>query len=203
MTSFVVLRHQPRSVYVKLTDCDIEFLPPQPCRLHTRSGADRACPACDFLPGVLAVKPCTNQQAWSVNITCITDGSERSVRVRRTQLPLVCLKASTLHVLQGTTTDPGLIFHWAVPRKFRRDICWLAVNVALSRMRRLKSLRSIGMNNDTKAIMEAGPPKTLPAQFHKLFSEKEKQTALDVEAAMTALGWQAGAVEPCSKPGDA
>ena len=107
------LRHQPRSVYVKLTDCDIEFLPPRPCRLHTQTGADKTCPACDFLPGVLAVKPCTNQQAWSVNITCITDGNGRDVRGCRTQLPLVCLKASTLHVLQGTTTDPGLIFHWA------------------------------------------------------------------------------------------
>ena len=51
--------------------------------------------------------------------------------------------------------------------------------------------------------MEAGPPETLPAQFHKLFSEKEKQTALDAEAAMRAMGWQAGAVEPCSKPRDA
>ena len=50
--------------------------------------------------------------------------------------------------------------------------------------------------------MEAGPPDKLHAQFHKLFSEKEKQTALAAEAAMRALGWQAGVAEPCSKPGD-
>ena len=37
--------------------------------------------------------------------------------------------------------------------------------------------------------MEAGPPDTLPAQFRKLFDEKEKQTDLDADAAMTALGW--------------
>ena len=199
MSSFVVLRYQPRSVYWKLTDCDIQFLPPRPCRLHTLTGADKACTACNFLPGVLAVKPCTNQQAWSVNITCITDGNGRDVRVRRTQLPLVCLKASTLHVLQGTTTDPGLIFHWHFPRKLRRDMRWLAIYVALSRVRRLKSLRSIGLNNDIREIIEAGPPDTLPAQFHKLFSEKEKQTALDAEAAMKAMGWQAGGAEPSSK----
>ena len=122
MTSFVVLRHQPRAVYVKLSDCDIEFLLPRPCRLHNQTVADKACPACNFLPGVLAVKPCTNQQAWSVHITCITDGNDRDVRVYGTQLPLVCLNASTLHVIQGTPTDPGLIFHWAFPRKLRRDI---------------------------------------------------------------------------------
>jgi len=37
--------------------------------------------------------------------------------------------------------------------------------------------------------MEAGPPDTLPAQFSKLFDEKEKQTNLDADAAMKALGW--------------
>ena len=47
--------------------------------------------------------------------------------------------------------------------------------------------------------MEAGPPETLPAQFHKLFSEKETQTALDAEATMRAMGWQAGGAEPSSK----
>ena len=80
---------------------------------------------------------------------------------------------------------------------------WLAIYVALSRVRRLKSLRSIGLNNDIREIIEAGPPDTLPAQFHKLFSEKEKQTALDAEAAMKAMGWQAGGAEPSSKQGDA
>ena len=199
MNSFVVLRYQPRSVYVKLIDCEIEFLPPRPCRLHSLTGADKACTACNFLPGVLAIKPCTSQQTWSVNITCITDGNARDIRVKRTQLPLVCLKASTLHVLQGTTTDPGLIFHWFFPRKLRRDMRWLAIYVALSRVRRLKSLRSIGLNNDIRDIIEAGPPDTLPAQFHNLFSEKEKQIALDAEAAMKAMGWQAGGAEPSSK----
>ena len=61
--------------------------------------------------------------------------------------------------------------------------------VALSRVRRLKNLRSIGLNRDIRAVMEEGPPDTLPAQFHKLFSEKEAQTALDADAAMIALGW--------------
>ena len=50
-------------------------------------------------------------------------------------------------------------------------------------MRRLKNLRSIGLSQDIRAIMEEGPPDTLPAQFHKLFSEKEAQTASIASAA--------------------
>ena len=66
---------------------------------------------------------------------------------------------------------------------------WLARYVALSRVRRLKNLRSVGLNRDIRRVMEAGPPDSLPAQFHKLFHEKEAQTALDADAAMAALGW--------------
>ena len=111
------------------------------------------------------------------------------VKVIRKGLPLVCLKASTLHVLQGSTTDPGLIFHWVFPRRLQKPMRWLAIYVALSRVRRLKNLRSIGLNKDIRKIMEEGPPDSLPAQFHKLFNEKEAQTALGADAAMSALGW--------------
>ena len=66
---------------------------------------------------------------------------------------------------------------------------WLAIYVALSRVRRLKNLRSIGLSKDIRKIVEEGPPDLLLAQFHKLFNEKEAQTALDADAAMSALGW--------------
>ena len=66
---------------------------------------------------------------------------------------------------------------------------WLTIYVALSRVRRLKNLRSIGLSKDIQKIVEEGPPDPLPAQFHKLFHEKEAQTALDADAAMAALGW--------------
>ena len=66
---------------------------------------------------------------------------------------------------------------------------WLAIYVALSRVRRLKNLRSIGLNKDIRRVMEAGPPDSLPAQFDKLFHEEEAQTALDADAALAALGW--------------
>ena len=117
------------------------------------------------------------------------ESGARQAKVLRTQIPITTVKASTLHVLQGTTTDPGLIFHWCFPRLLRRDLRWLATYVALSRVRRLKNLRSVGLSKDIRAIMEEGPPNTLPAQFHRFFSEKEAQTVLDANAAMIALGW--------------
>ena len=66
---------------------------------------------------------------------------------------------------------------------------WLAIYGALSRVRRLKNLRSIGLTKAIREIIEEGPPDFLPAQFHKLFNEKEMQTVIDADAAMAALGW--------------
>ena len=185
----VALRRLPICVYVKLEESETEFLPPKPCILHSLIGADRACSECTFYPGVLAVKPYNNKVPWPLQITSLTEDGTRGTKVIRTQLPIMCVKSSTLRVLQGTTADLGLIFHWAFPRRFRRDMRWLAVYVALSRVRRLKNFRSVGLNSEVRMIMEAGPPDTLPAQFQKLFAEKEEQTAADAEAAMAALGW--------------
>ena len=189
VASVVVLRHQPLCVYLKLDDCDTEFLPPKPCSEHEVCGAERTCAACSFYPGVLAVKPCTNRKPWKMEVTVPNEDRCREVKVVRRGLPVVCVKASTLHVLQGTTADPGLIFHWVFPRRLTGPMRWLAIYVALSRVRRLKNLRSIGLNKEIRRVMEAGPPDSLPAQFQKLFHEKEAQTALDADAAMAALGW--------------
>jgi hypothetical protein len=189
VASVVLLRHQPLCLYLKLDDCDTEFLPPKPCSEHEVCEADRTCAACSFYPGVLAVKTCTNSRVWKMEVTVPNEDICREVKVVRRGLPVVCVKASTLHVLQGSTADPGLIFHWVFPRRLKGPMRWLAVYVALSRVRRLKNLRSIGLNKDIRRIMEAGPPDSLPAQFKRLFDEKEAQTALDADAAMAALGW--------------
>ena len=81
------------------------------------------------------------------------------------------------------------IRHCVFPRLLEKPMRWLAICVALSRVRRLKDLRSSGLNKDIRKIMEEGPPDSLPAQFHKLCNEKATQTALDADAAMAALGW--------------
>ena len=185
----MVLGHQPLCVYLKLDDCETASLPPKPCREHVVCGADRTCAACSLYPGLLAVKPCTNRQLWKKEVTVPNEVRRREVTIIRRGLPVVCVKASTLHVLQGTTADPGLIFHRKLPRHPTEPMRCLAIHVALSRARRLKNLRSIGLNKDIRRVMEARPPDSLPAQFQKLFHEKEAQTALDADAAMAALGW--------------
>ena len=123
VASVVVLRHQPLCVYVKLDDCSTEFLPPKPCNEHAVSGADRTCSACSFYPGVLAVKPCANKKPWTIEITVPNEDNGRQAKVIRRGLPIVCVKSSTLHVLQGSTADPGLIFHWVFPRLLKKEKC--------------------------------------------------------------------------------
>ncbi|CAK9022774.1 unnamed protein product [Durusdinium trenchii] len=165
--SFVVLRRFPEAIYVELQDVPQKFLPDEACLEHTPH-MDAECAACLRMRGVFLVRPFTNQQGWSLKVTIpgsLATGTEEeiSVKIRRTQIPLVTVKASTLHVLQGTTTDPGLIFHWRFPRRLQADMRWLAAYVALSRVRSLDRLRSVGLDNKNRAILEQGPPNTLPA----------------------------------------
>ena len=60
----------------------------------------------------------------------------------------------------------------------------LIVYVMLSRPRALASLKSVGLTDKIREVIEQGPPEELVATFHKLFDEKIKDTkALAVEAA--------------------
>ncbi len=104
-------------------------------------------------------------------------------------MPLTTAKASTLHVLQGSTANPGLIFQWKSPRPLTKEMRWLATYVALSRVEGLDKLRSIGLTNAVRAIIESGPPEGLPQQFDKLFGDKLKDTQIAADEAMRALGW--------------
>ena len=168
------------------------LIPQEPCVDHTPY-VQSDCQACARLRGMFVVRPYTNVRAWSVKVTlpCVhgTGEEEVSVKIRRTQMPLVTLKASTLHVLQGTTTDPGLIFHWRFPRRLQKDMRWLACYVALSRVRALQNLRSIGLDRRVREILEQGPPDTLPARFKQLFAEKEMETKKFAEVCLQKLGW--------------
>lgn len=191
--SFVVLRRFPEAIYVELQDVPQKFLPDEACLEHTPH-MDAECAACLRMRGVFLVRPFTNQQGWSLKVTIpgsLATGTEEeiSVKIRRTQIPLVTVKASTLHVLQGTTTDPGLIFHWRFPRRLQADMRWLAAYVALSRVRSLDRLRSVGLDNKIRAILEQGPPNTLPARFHVLFSDKESETQTFAKECLRLLRW--------------
>jgi hypothetical protein len=104
-------------------------------------------------------------------------------------MPLTTLLASSLYTLQGATAEPGLIFHWRFPRRMSKDMRWLVVYVALSRVPSLSQLRSIGLNSSIREIIEKGPPEGLPARFRELFGDKEKETVALAEAAIAELGW--------------
>ena len=124
---------------------------------------------------MVVVPPVTNAAPWSLEVETKELGVVR-VKIKRTQLPVVTVKASTLHVLQGTACDPGLIFHWDWPNRLMVEQKWLAVYVALSRVRDLNSLRSVGLGKKVRRIIEQGPPQDLVATFHQLFDEKITNT---------------------------
>ena len=53
---------------------------------------------------------------------------------------------------------------------------WLIVYVMLSRPRSLATLKSVGLTDKVRAIIEQGPPEELVATFHKLFDENIQKT---------------------------
>ena len=67
---------------------------------------------------------------------------------------------------------------------------WLAVYVALSRVRKLANFRSVGLTDKIRAVIEGGPPDTIPLQFEKYFAEKERRTKRDAARYMRNLGWK-------------
>ena len=102
---------------------------------------------------------------------------------------MTIITATTLHTLQGTTADPGLIYHWAFPRRVSKMLRWLSVYVALSRPRSLKQLRSIGLNDGIREIIEQGPPAGLLSRFEELFGSNIEATSVQASKVMQKLGW--------------
>ena len=111
------------------------------------------------------------------------------MKVRREQLALVVSDASTLYTLQGSTCNPGLIFHWRFPARLDKQMRWLAVYMVLSRVPTLSQLRSIGLDDKVKELINAGPPEGMLTRFRELFEEKTLATDKLAEEAMQELGW--------------
>ena len=118
-------------------------------------------------------------------------GSDRvyELRVQRRQIPITIKSASTLHTLQGTTTEPPLIFHWRFPRFFSEELRWLATYVALSRAPSFKQLISIGIPDSLRDIIEGGPPEGILSRFAAMFNEVEQETHLRASELLARLGW--------------
>ena len=193
-SSVVVLQYMPRAVYVQLDavdgvqSLDMDLIMSRPCLQHNVTGVDSECTDCISCKNVVAVTPFLNAVAWWLDVKLDRDHVVK-VKVRRTHVPLTCSTASTLHVLQGCTCDPGLIFHWSFPKILAFDIVWLSVYVALSRVRKLSNLRSVGLTPKIKALIEGGPPDSMPEMFARYFSQKEMQTRKDAKTFMQELGW--------------
>ena len=70
-----------------------------------------------------------------------------------------------------------------------KEMRWLTVYMALSRVRSLAQFRSIGLKDTVKELINAGPPAGMLNRFSLLFDEKADATNVAAEAAMTELGW--------------
>ena len=107
-------------------------------------------------------------------------------------VPLTIKPASTLQTLQGTTAEPGLIFHWRFPRFFCEELRWLATCVALSRPPSLAQLISVGIpagQASLRGIIEGGPPEGILSRFATMFQECEEETARRAAELLRDLGW--------------
>ena len=77
--------------------------------------------------------------------------------------------------MQGTA-EPGMVTHWQLPSTLVTDVRWLIVYVALSRVRTLSQLKSIGLTASLREIIEGGPPESLLQSFNQLFQNKPEET---------------------------
>ena len=111
------------------------------------------------------------------------------LRVQRRQVPLTIKSASTLHTLQGTTAEPGLIFDWGFPRFFSEELRWLATYVTRSRPPSFKQLISIGVPSSLRDMIEDGPPDGIVPSFAAMFKDVEEDTRLRASELLTHLGW--------------
>ena len=131
--------------------------------------------------GVIAVVPLT--RGWRF----VSENYTRPLHVKRTQLPLLPQRQSTLHGIQGATADPGLVAYWRFPLKLSKELLWLAHYVILSRPRRQASFISHGLPK--REILEQGPPESMSEAFQRLFGDKIQATNAASEVARRKLKW--------------
>ena len=164
----VVLRSLPLCIYVKLDNCEHDFLPSAPG---------------ESMAGVFAVKPLSRDwkfESSKMNFTC---------KVRRTGYAIMPASTCPLYSMQGTTATPGMVMHWQLPSRLPNNIRWLIVYVALSRVRTLRQLKSVGLDASIRQVIEAGPPEKLLDAFNSLFQDKPEKTSAKALEYRRKLGW--------------
>ena len=111
------------------------------------------------------------------------------VRARREQLPLTITAASTLYTLQGGTAEPDLIYYFRTPRRLSNVMKWICCYMALSRVRTLQELRSIGLTPAIRELIDLGPPEGFLTRCLKIFDDKALRAQKEIEEALAELGW--------------
>ena len=71
------------------------------------------------------------------------------------------------------------------------DIWWLNVYVILSRATKLENLLLLGLTDDTRKLLEAGPPKYIRARLQQL-QEKARKAIHDADTVATVMGLRLG-----------
>ena len=147
-------------------------------------------------PGIVAVEALTCQP-FTIELELEDQSCSKAVLMKvkaaREQVPLTIATASTLYTLQGTTATPGLVYHFRTPRRLSPVMKWIATYMALSRVQSLKQLRSIGLTEAIKDIIDTGPPAGFLTRFLNIFGENIGQTQVAIDEAMVELGWLDGA----------
>ena len=166
--SDVVLHALPKAIYIKLDDCNEIFLPP-------KQDVD--------MKGLFALKPL--QRDWVFHSPTVQGFS---TQVRRTGFPLAPFTTCPIYSMQGTTAE-GLLMHWKLPARLSSEVRWLIVYVALSRVRCLSKLKSLGLTDAIRGLIEWGPPPSLLQGFALYFGDKLEKTIEKAQTYREALGW--------------
>ena len=88
----------PAAVYLELDAIEgveplqMQLISPKACPLHAATGCDKECASCHDCKNLVAVTPFTNVAPWALEVK-LDGGAIAKVKVRRRQLPLVCLAA--------------------------------------------------------------------------------------------------------------
>ena len=161
----MLLRRQP-IVLVRLDECDEDI---------------------GLGPGIIAVSPMLTPEPFYLDVDVPISGAQehkpKGMKVTATRLQ------EPLYTLQGATADPGLIFHWRFSTKLSKEMRWLTVYTALSRVRSLEQFRSIGSMDTVKKLINDGPPSGMLSRFALLFDEKGAATDIAADKALSELGW--------------
>ena len=183
----------PKAIYVKIDECDHEFLPPSPCDEHRFTGYSIECENCSCLSrsGIFAVKP----QVRTFKYYHDPKNNTAYISVQRKQFPLMPARAMPLYSMQGTTADPGMVAYWFFPQRCSPTVKWLIVYVMLSRPRCLASLISVGLTKAVREIIEQGPPEQLVSSFRTLFEAKSIATTTQAKTAAKKYGLMPGLIK--------